>query len=90
MTDKTRTQIDLQTADGETVNELLRTASREVLLEHKRAGQSVVVWDRENDQILTIPPEQIPLGVDESVESGPQELAQRQPKPRKATLLNET
>ncbi len=98
--DRTEIDVDLKTANGETVNELLRTASREVLLDHKRAGQSVVVWDRENDRILTIPPEQIPdeADADEAVESGrqgqEQEREQKQnqtrQQQRRASLLTDS
>jgi hypothetical protein len=46
-------------ATGREVRDAMEVAVRKAILEHKRAGRSVVVWDRENDRIVTLSPEQI-------------------------------
>lgn len=46
-------------ATGEELRDALEMAAHEALAEHKKAGESVVVWDRENDRIVTLSPEEI-------------------------------
>jgi hypothetical protein len=50
-------QIDLD--NDEEVNQALGTAVRNALRQHKRLGQSVVVW--QDGQIVTLAPEDIPV-----------------------------
>ncbi|WP_435021016.1 hypothetical protein TA3x_002141 [Tundrisphaera sp. TA3] len=38
---------------------LMGLGVRDALREHKRLGQSIVVWDRENQKIVEIPAEEI-------------------------------
>ena len=38
---------------------LMGLGVRNALREHKRLGQSIVVWDRENQKIVEIPAEEI-------------------------------
>ncbi len=47
--------------DGE-IDEMIRLMGfgvRNALREHKRLGQSIVVWDRENQRVVEVPPEEI-------------------------------
>lgn len=46
-------------ATGEELRDALEMAAHEALTEHKQASESVVVWDRENDRIVTLSPEEI-------------------------------
>ncbi len=52
-------QIDLD--NDEEVNQALGTAVRKALREHKRLGQSVVVW--QDGKVVTVAPEDIPVDV---------------------------
>ena len=49
--------IDLD--NDEEVNQALGTAVRKALREHKRLGQSVVVW--RDGKVVTVAPEDIPV-----------------------------
>lgn len=56
-------------ATGNEVRDALEVAVQNALREHKRAGRSVVVWDREKDEIVVLKPEEIdvpdePAGTD--------------------------
>jgi hypothetical protein len=51
--------IDLGTATTEEITEAMGRGVRAALLGHKLAGRSVVVWDREKDQTIILPPDQI-------------------------------
>lgn len=46
-------------ATAEEINWAMNIALIDALRKHKQAGNSVVVWDRENDRIVTVPPEEI-------------------------------
>jgi hypothetical protein len=46
--------------DGRAIDAALRRAGREALLEHKRRGESIVVW--KDGRVVTLRPEQIPIG----------------------------
>ncbi len=59
-----RETIDFELASGEEINRLIAQGVRRALAEHKRAGRSIVVWDRERDRIVTVPPEQIMIPED--------------------------
>ena len=61
MPDQVRDGLDLRTASVEQINTLMRQGAIQALREHKRAGHSVIVWDRENDRIVTVPPEEIEI-----------------------------
>ena len=49
--------IDLD--NDEEVNQALGTAVRKALREHKRLGQSVVIW--QDGKVVTVAPEDIPV-----------------------------
>ena len=49
--------IDLD--NDEEVNQALGTAVRKALREHKRLGQSVVIW--QDGKVITVAPEDIPV-----------------------------
>jgi predicted ABC-type ATPase len=53
-------------ATGSEIRDAMEVAVRKALLEHKRAGRSVVVWDRENDRIVELKAEQIDVEEDTS------------------------
>lgn len=55
-------------ATGEEIRDALEEAVHKTLVEHKRAGRPVVVWDRVNDRVVTLTPEQIDVS-DEPAES---------------------
>jgi hypothetical protein len=44
-------------ADDRLIGKVMRTAVREALLEHKRAGNPVAIW--RDGKVVWIPPEQI-------------------------------
>lgn len=44
---------------GEAIEEILRHAVRQALLEHKRAGNPVAAWDGE--KVVLISPDEIPV-----------------------------
>jgi len=46
-------------ATGAEICEVLKIAVQKALREHKKAGRSVVVWDREKDHIVILRPDQI-------------------------------
>ena len=46
-------------ATSEEIREALGHAISAALREHKRAGRSVVMWDREHDRIMIVPPDEI-------------------------------
>ena len=48
-------------ATGSEIRDAMEVAVRKAILEHKRAGRSVVVWDGENDRIVELQPEQIEI-----------------------------
>ena len=59
-------RIDLD--NDEEVNQALGTAVRKALREHKRLGQSVVVW--QDGKVVTVAPEDIPVDLtDEATQS---------------------
>jgi hypothetical protein len=45
--------------DGAEIVRAMKSGVRDALREHKRLGQSIVVWDRENQKIVEIPAEEI-------------------------------
>jgi hypothetical protein len=51
--------LDLRTATDEQIRSAFARGVRAALREHKRAGRSVVVWDREKDHIVILRPDQI-------------------------------
>jgi hypothetical protein len=52
-------------ATSEEIREAIELAVREAVRRHKRAGNSIVVWDRENDRAVVLPPEQIDIPEDD-------------------------
>ena len=48
-----------RTAEGPEMIQLMRQGVVEALLEHNRRGQSVIVWDRESNQVVHVKPEDI-------------------------------
>jgi hypothetical protein len=56
-------------ATGREIRNAMEVAVRKALLEHKKSGRSVVVWDRENDRIVELEPEQL------DISEGPSEPA---------------
>ena len=46
--------------DGRVIDEAMQRAWREALLEHKRRGESIVVW--EDGRVVTLKAEDIPVG----------------------------
>ena len=54
-------QVDLD--NDEEVNQALSTAIHKALREHKRLGQSVVVW--QDGKVVTLAPEDIPVDLTE-------------------------
>jgi hypothetical protein len=55
-----REKLDLYTASSDQILRAMRRGAAKALLEHKRAGNPVVVWDREADRIILLPPDEIP------------------------------
>lgn len=64
-------QIDLE--NDEQVNQALGTAVRNALREHKRLGQSVVVW--QDGKVVTLAPDDIPVDLTNEVAPGPNQAA---------------
>ncbi len=54
-----KNELDLRTASAQEVADVMNRGVIDALREHKRAGNSIVVWDRELDQVLTLRPDQI-------------------------------
>ncbi|HUY92825.1 MAG TPA: hypothetical protein VMV10_29060 [Pirellulales bacterium] len=52
-------------ADGREIDAALAKAVREALLEHKRAGNPIAVW--ENGRVVWIPPEEIVVDDEETM-----------------------
>lgn len=52
--------------DGKRLDYLAKEAVRDALREHKRLGQSVVVW--QDGKVVTVAPEDIPSDLMESVD----------------------
>lgn len=46
--------------DGRVIDAALRRAGREALLEHKRRGEPIVVW--QDGRVVTLKAEDIPVG----------------------------
>ena len=59
MADRHRKPLDLRSATDEEITETFARGVRAALLAHKKAGQSIVVWDRERDHIVILRPDQI-------------------------------
>jgi hypothetical protein len=59
-----------RTAEGPEMIRLMRQGVVDALLEHKRQGQSVVVWDREANQAVHVKPEDIVIPELESKVTG--------------------
>jgi hypothetical protein len=51
--------LDLRTATGEEITKVFARGVRAALREHKQAGRSVVIWDREKDRIVILRADQI-------------------------------
>ena len=51
-------------SDDTLVDSLARKAVQDALLEHKRKGQSVVIW--QDGKVVTLAPEDIPVDISES------------------------
>lgn len=52
--------LDLRTATPEEVGAAFRLGVIAALRLHKKAGVPAIVWDRKNDRIIAVPPEEIP------------------------------
>jgi hypothetical protein len=76
MPEPTDRLLDLRTASIDELVEAMNRGVRRALREHKRAGNPIVVWDRDTDTIVTLRPEEIPDCPEE-----PRELEDRSSKP---------
>jgi hypothetical protein len=63
--------VDLRDATAEEINEAMTRGAIDALREHKRAGNSVVVWDREKDCVVLVPPEEIIVPDEPAIETEP-------------------
>jgi len=54
MTDHPADDLDLRSSSVEQITKRMRQGVRQALYEHKQAGRSVIVWDREKDRIETL------------------------------------
>lgn len=63
--------LDLRTATAEQINQAMTLGTIEALRKHE-AGHSVVVWDREHDRIVIVPPDQITLPEADPPVNGPE------------------
>ncbi len=61
-------ECDLGTATPEEINRTMARGVSQALQEHRCAGRSIVVWDREHDHAVIIPPEQIVLPDEDQAE----------------------
>jgi hypothetical protein len=52
--------LDLRTATSEQIGAAIRRGIIAALRRHKQAGVPAVVWNRENNRIVRVPPEEIP------------------------------
>jgi hypothetical protein len=57
---KRKPDIDALFRDGLAIDAALRRAYREMVLDHRRTGDSIVVW--KDGRVATLKPEQIPIG----------------------------
>jgi hypothetical protein len=57
-------------AEGPEMIAAMRRGVIEALREHKHEGRSVIAWDRKTQQIVEVPPGEIPIP-DEAEVSGP-------------------
>lgn len=62
-------EIDLRTATGEEMRRRMNLGVADALLAHKDAGNSVVVWDRENDRVVLVPAEEIEIPAEIEIEA---------------------
>jgi hypothetical protein len=60
MPEPTNRPLDMRTATNDEIVEAMNRGVRKALREHKLAGNPIVVWDRDTNTILTVPPEEIP------------------------------
>jgi hypothetical protein len=67
MRDQGREELDLRTATGQEIEQAMTRGVKAALREHKRAGNPVAIWDRENDRVILVPPEEIVLPDEEDV-----------------------
>lgn len=51
------------------IGQAMQHAVADALREHKRAGRSVVMWDREKRKVVEVPPEEIIVPDEAEVES---------------------
>lgn len=61
MTDNEKGILGRWDATGEQIRDVLQQAVNLALREHKQAGHSIVVWDRVEDRIVTLPADQIEI-----------------------------
>ncbi len=54
------TGLDLQTATREEIEAAMKKGVRATLRNHKQAGMPAIVFDYETNEIITLPPDQIP------------------------------
>ncbi len=59
MSEKEVRKFDLRTATPEEMRLRMNLGVADALRDHKEAGNSIVVWDREHDRVVLVPPEQI-------------------------------
>jgi hypothetical protein len=60
MNDPIHDELDPRTASSRDLERAMRRGGLKALRLHKRAGNPVVVWDRETDRIVLLPPDEIP------------------------------
>jgi hypothetical protein len=60
MNDPVTRELDLRTASSRDLERAMRRGAREALALHKQAGNPVVVWDWDRNEVVTVPPEEIP------------------------------
>jgi hypothetical protein len=59
MRDQGRDELDLRTATGQQIEQAMTRGVIAALRAHKRAGNSVAIWDRANGRVILVPSEEI-------------------------------
>jgi hypothetical protein len=77
MTIEQRGTLDLRTATADQINQAMTLGTIEALRQHQEAGHSVVVWDREHDRIVIVPPDEITLPEGSPPANGPESTRKR-------------
>lgn len=62
--------LDLHTATTEEIEAAMRKGVRAALRRHKEAGVPAIVWDWKTQEIVSVPPEEIPDFPEDEEETG--------------------